>query len=285
MKHLRIPLFLALCAASSSLTAQTPPASALAADIAGMQRELGQLRERVNRLEAQQQGQGIIQLLNQVEALRTEVAALRGSQQEMAHMQQNADRRQKELFANFDDRLRESDQRLREFDQRMRELDQRLRELASRPAPAAETIRLQPSASLMVPQPTAAGAVDPEAEGRRYDAALALFRAGDYRAAVTAFQEFLRQYPSGALASNGHYWLGLSHFALGEFREAAASQLRLLKDFPLSAKVPDAMVNLARAQIQMGDIETARTTLEQVIARYPVSRAAEVARQVQALIR
>jgi len=268
-----LPLLL-LLALSADAWAQPAPAPVASgtAELASLQRELAQLRERLARIEAQQQSQGLINLFNQVEGLRADVATLRGSQQEMAHVQQNADQRQKELFADFDERLRE--------------IDQRVKDLANRPATApADNIRLQPSASLMVTQVPAPAAVDPEAEGRRYDAALALFRAGDYRGAVAAFQEFLRLNPSGALASNGHYWLGLSHFALGQFRDAAASQLRLLKDFPLSTKAPDAMVNLARAQIQMGDNDTARATLEQVIARYPVSRAADVARQVQATIK
>jgi tol-pal system protein YbgF len=230
-----------------------------------MAAELRQMSQRVGRLEAQLQNQGLLNLLNQIEAQKVELARLRGSQEEMAHVQQQADRRQKELFADF---------------------DVRLRELANRPPPPpSDNMRLQPSPNLISSAPVAvraapAPAADPEAESRTYNQAMRLVNSGDYPGAIKAFTTFLEQYPTGPLSSNGHYWLGLSHAALRDHKSAVASYLRLLKDFPLSDKVPDTMLSLSRAYVQMGETDRARAQLDELIRRFPITKAAADARKL-----
>lgn len=247
----RAPLFLFGCLAVSGTVLAGPTEDALA--------QVGELRkisaaqeERIVRLEAQLQNQGLLNLLNQVEALKAEMARLRGGQEEQAYKLDNADKRTKDLFSD---------------------LDGRIKELASRPAaPAADAMRLQVSQSLLPPAPPP---TDSEAEARAYEAAQALVKAGKYKEAVTAFGAFIRQYPSGALAANALYWTGFSHVGLSDFKSASASYQRLLKEFPASPKAPDAMLSLARAQVQMNEPDAARGTLDQLIAKHPQSKAAE----------
>jgi tol-pal system protein YbgF len=229
---------------------------------------LEELADRLNKLEDQSGSRGLLNLLNQVEVLKVEVARLRGAQEEMVHRMQLSDQRQKEVLEAFDLQIKGIDADLKD-----------VRELAKR--------QVSPSA----PPVIAAGSkdfrpvVDPEAETRAYEAALNQFKAADYRAATTAFNSFLDQYPASSLAGNAAYWLGLTFFSTGDHKNAAAAQRRLLKDYPLHPKTPDAMVNLARAQIQLGETESARQNLEQVIARYPTSRSAELAKKILSLLK
>lgn len=259
--------------------------------------ELATLKTRVEQLEATVRSQGLLDLLGQVQALRAELAKLRGSLEEMRHAQQIADKRGRELFSDLDDRHNK-------LKTTQEELERRLRELASAP-PATPTVppptveasatasatppgeaqtdkvRLQSSRDLAA----SASPADAEAENKAYDAALNHFKIGDYGKAVSAFQAFLKLYPRGAFASNAHYWLGLSYFSQGDYKGAAAAQLRLLKDFPQSHKAPDAMVSLARAQIQLGELDLARHTLEQIQAKYPLTKAADSARKMLAILK
>lgn len=237
--------------------------------------EVAALKERLGRLETQLKNQGLLDMLNQMQEMRAEQAKLRGQLEEMVHLQKLADKRQKDLFADLDERqaqLKES----------LTGLDARVVQLASQPASAArDPVRLQPSQSLVasVQAPDAGG------EAKAYEAALNQFKLGDYAAAVEAFQDFIKLYPDGTFASNGHYWLGLSYFSLGDYKHAAASQQRLLREHGQSHKAPDAMVSLARAQVQLGETETARKTLEQVLEKYPATRAAEAARKMLDLMK
>lgn len=221
------------------------------------------LEDRLRRLEAQLSNQGLLNLLNQLNELRAELARLRGQQEAQQHA---IDQIQQRLKAAYED-----------LDGHLRALDDRLKDLASRAAAstaAPEAIQLQPSLTLL------GSSLDARSESRSYESALTLFRSGDYKAAVGAFQAFLGDFPSGNLASNAHYWLGLAHASLGDHRSAVQAYEKLINAFPTSNKVPDAMLSLARSRIQMGETAAAQSLLDQLVARFPQSRAAENARKL-----
>lgn len=229
---------------------------------------------RVAKPEPQPNSAGLLDLLGQVQGMREDIARLRGSLEEVTHLQKLADKRQKDLFADLDERQSK-------LKGALADVDGRLQELASRVLSPKEAVRLQTSQSLAAAAPVP----DAESEAKAYEAALGQFKVGNYTAAVEAFQAFLKIHPNGAFASNAHYWLGLSYFSLGDYKSAAASQLRLLRDHPQSPKAPDAMVSLARAQVQLGELDAARNALDQVLDKYPVTRAAEAARKMLTLMK
>ncbi|MFA5081825.1 MAG: tol-pal system protein YbgF [Hydrogenophilaceae bacterium] len=228
---------------------------------------LDSLSARLDKLEDQAKNQGLLSLLNQVEAIKSEVARLRGAQDELAHRQQLADTRQKEVLADFDERLKE------------------IRAQASRPVAAPVPTPVVAVAAHAVEVPAPPPPVDPEAETRAYEAGLNLFKAADYAGSINAFNAFMDKYPSSSLAGNACYWLALTYFARGDHRSAVATQQRLLRDYPQHAKVPDAMVNMARAHIQLGQTEEARRLLEEVSVKYPATRSAELAKKILTLFR
>lgn len=226
-------------------------------------------QEQLSRLEAQLQNQGVINLLNQVEALKTEVARLRGFQEEQAYQMDVAEKRVKDLFIDLDGRLSET--------------REQVKELANRSAAPADAVHLQPAQSLTV-LPTPVAPADGDAESRAYGAAHVLVKNGKYKEAVQAMQAFLDQYPGGSLAPNAVYWMGFSQVNLGDFPSAAASYQRLIDQYPSSPKAADAMLSLARAHIQANEVPLARTTLEQLIAKYPSSRAAAAGKKLLATL-
>jgi tol-pal system protein YbgF len=257
-----IPVLLAFLAASGAASAG--PAEDALAQAAELRRALVSQDERIGRLESQLQNQGLLNLLNQVEYLKSEVARLRGGQEEQAYKLDNADKRVRDLFAD---------------------LDSRVKELASRPmAPPGDAVRLQAAQSLVTAAP-APTPIDSEAEARAYEAAQSLVKTGKYKEAVVAFQAFLKQFPNGALAANALYWTGFSHVGLSDFKGASLSYQRLLKEFPASPKAPDAMLSLARAQIQMNEPDLARATLEQLVAKHPQGKASENGKKLLATLK
>lgn len=257
---IRAHFLLLVCLPISAAAIAGPAEDALARSVELQKSDRAQ-EERIARLEAQMQNQGLLNLLNQVEALKTEVARLRGIQEEQAYRLENADKRSKDLFAD---------------------LDERVREIATRPvASPADAIRLQPSQTLIAAPPAP---VDAEAEARAYASAHGFVKSAKYKEAVTALQGFLDQYPDGGLAANAVYWLGFSHVGLSDFKAGIAGYQRLLRDFPNSPKVPDAMLSLARAQVQTRDIDAARATLYQLFAKHPQSKAAENGKKLLATL-
>lgn len=247
--------------------AHAGPAEDALAISSELQKSLKAQQERITQLEAQMQNKGMIDLLNQLSALKSEVARLRGFQEEQAYQMDVAEKRVKDLFMDLDTRLVQ------------------VRELASRPMPAqADAIRLQPAQTLASVPTSTPRNVDPEAESRAYSAAHALVKGGKYMEAVQAMRAFQEEYPGGSLAPNAVYWMGFSLVNLGDFPAAATAYQKLIDEYPTSSKAPDAMLSLARARIQSNDLAQARTTLEQLIAKYPISKAAATGKKLLATL-
>jgi tol-pal system protein YbgF len=237
--------------------------------------------QRLGELESQARNRSIIDLFNQVETLRTEMARLRGQLELLQNEIENSQKRQRDLYVDLDSRMRKLE----------------TAQEASRQA-AAQPIATQPSAIVQAPvvpdpartaPPAIAGqqqaplqvvpVADPAQEQRAYDQGLDHFRAGRYNEAVTAFQIFIRSYPRSPLASSAQYWIGNSLYAARDFRGSIAAQRQLLSQYPESNKASDALLNIATSQAELGDIQGARSTLQEVNAKYPSSEAAAKARQ------
>ena len=264
----RLLILLVFAGLSAAGPACAGPAEDALAQATELRRIVVLQDERIARLEAQLQNQGLLNLHNQVELLKAEVARLRGGQEEQLYKADNADKRVRDLFADLDGRLKEL-----------------AKEVANRPAPPPpDAVRLQVAQSLVTPVVPSAP-VDSEAEARAYENAQSLVKTAKYREAIAAFQAFLKQYPSGALAANALYWTGFSHVGVSDFKGASTNYQRLLKEFPNSAKAPDALLSLARAQAQLNETENARVTLEQLIAKHPQSKAAESGKKLLATLK
>ncbi len=202
-------------------------------------RQVGELSARVER--ADQAARGQLELQSQLESLRQEVARLRGQVEVQAHELATAQRQ-------LGDQLATVDTRIKKFEPVAAEIDGR---------------------SITVDQ----------SEKRAFDMALQTFRAGDYRGALAAFQNFRSQYPESPYLPGVLFWLGSSQFALKDYKGAIASQQALLARYPDNPRAPDALFNVGYAQAESGDRKAARATLEQVVAKYPDSQAAQRARE------
>jgi tol-pal system protein YbgF len=197
------------------------------------------------RLSKAEDRRALIELASQIEALRGEIARLRGQLEVIQNQVETADKRGKDLYVDIDTRLRKLEQ---------------AKETATADKPAAEA---GPAA----------------AEVKAYEAALNLFKAGNYPLAVSAFQLFLYTYPSGKLAPNAQYWMGNTQSAQGQHKQAIATHQKLLATWPDDAKAPDALAGIATAQEALGDRRGAQKTLEGLLVKYPQSPAAASAKQ------
>jgi tol-pal system protein YbgF len=241
--------------------------------------------QRIGELEAQARNRSIIDLFNQVETLRAEMARLRGQLELLQNEIENSQKRQRDLYVDLDGRMRKLEAQQQEAArQAAAQPSPQPGLVASQPALAADPARSAPpavagqqAAPLQVApaQPTS----DPALEQRAYDQGLDHFRAGRFGEAVTAFQIFIRNYPRSPFASSAQYWIGNSLYATRDFRGSIAAQRQLLSQYPDSNKAPDALLNIATSQSELGELQAARATLQEVNTKYPSSEAAAKARQ------
>lgn len=214
-------------------------------------RAILEIRDRLNNMQneinAKADKSNNFDLNNQNEQLRQEIAKLRGQVEELANQLANEQRRQKDFYVDLDNRLRK-------FEPQKTTIDGK---------------------EVMISQQ----------EQRDYDAALAYFKAGDYRNAGASFYDFTRRYPASGLAPSAQYWLGNTYYAQRDYKNAISAQQVVVKNYPDSPKAADALLNIASCQIELKDRIAAKRTLETLVAQYPDAPAAQTAKDRLAALR
>lgn len=213
-------------------------------------RQIAELRARSNeRFDTQSKAQ--IELVNQIEQLKGEVARLRGQLETLTYELDTAKKRQQDFYIDLDGRLNKFESG------------------AAAPSPGGDAAAPAPAAKK----------ADPAEEARAYEAALNLFKAGKYKDSAAAFESFGREHPDSDLAPSAQYWLGNSHYGLRDCKKAIEAQKVVIARWGSHPKAPDAMLNMATCQQELGDAKTAKQTLEMLVAKYPGSSAAATASQ------
>ncbi len=253
-------------------------------------------------VESQTGGRGMVQLLNQVDALNGELNKLRGKIEELGHGVSTAEKRQRDMYLDLDTRMRRVEQNaaasqkkeqemIAALEERLRKLEQSVQAMQTQPAiPApvntgAASEAPPPSGATTAAATTTAVAPAADSPQRAYETAMGSYRASDYQAAINGFLGFLKMHPQHTLAANAQYWTGDAYFQLRDYKSAIEAQRKLLSTYPESAKIPDALLNLGSAELGIGDAAAARKTWEDLIAKHPNTDAAEKAKQRLARLR
>jgi len=190
---------------------------------------------------------GLLDLANQIEQLRAEIARLRGQNEQLAREVAELQRAQKDVQVGLDERLRQ-----------------------------VEPLKVDLDGQSFSAQP---------AEKREFDAAMDTLRRSEFEAAATAYTVFLRKHPNSGYTPSALYWLGNAQYANRAYKDAIVSHTRLVNEFGTHARAPEAMLAMANSQVELKDARGARRTLEDLIKRYPQSEAAAAARERLARLR
>jgi tol-pal system protein YbgF len=183
----------------------------------------------------------LLDLSNQIEALRNEMANLRGQNEQLAKGVADVQRSQKDMTQGVDERLRK-------FEPGKVALDGK--EFVAEPA-----------------------------EKQEFEAALATLRKGDFSAAQTSFVNFMKRYPQSGYQSSSLFWLGNAQYALRNYRDAVTNFRSLVAAEPGHARAPEALLSMANCQVELKDVKSARKTLDDLVKTYPQSEAASVAKE------
>lgn len=120
--------------------------------------------------------------------------------------------------------------------------------------------------------------VDP-AERRDFDAALVVFRRGDFLSAQNLFVGFLARYPTSPYALSALFWLGNAQYATRDYKEAVINFRALIARNAEHPRAPEAVLSVANCQLELKDTRGARKTLADLIKAYPQSEAAVAAKE------
>ena len=211
--------------------------------------------QRLQAIEAITKGGGLMEMQNQIESLKQEVARLKGDLEVANHNVDATQQRQKDLYGDTDTRLRKLDGG------------------ATSAAAGSSDASAPPSAAVV-----AAPAKNTQ-EYQLLELANGLSKESKHKDAFNAYDKFLKDYPNSMLAAEATYGLGYSQFALKNYKSSIATQQKVIDLHPESPKVPDAMLNMANSQIQLGLVPGAKKTLRDLIAQFPNSEVTPTAQK------
>jgi tol-pal system protein YbgF len=207
----------------------------------------------IARVDGKADTKSIMDLANEIEKLKQEVANLRGQIESASNDIANTQKRQKDFYIDLDQRLRTIEQK------------QAASEKAATEAKPSEA---------KAPEPA-----EPPSEQKTFDAALALFKAQDYRQAAQGFTDFLKRFPESPNLPQAYFWLGSSHYGLQDCVSAIPAFQTVITRFQTSTRAPDAMLSLAECQNDMKNKVAARQTLNNLMKRFSGTPAAKAAKE------
>lgn len=108
---------------------------------------------------------------------------------------------------------------------------------------------------------------------------------GSLGTAQRAYEQFLEEYPTHALAPDAHFFLADILTQQDRPEDALEALQEIQRLYPSASRVPDALYRIAVLQQEAGDTDDARATLERLINTYPDASIALVARDMLAELR
>jgi tol-pal system protein YbgF len=207
----------------------------------------------------------------QMDALQQEVSLLRGQIDQLDYELDTIKQRQRSLYLDMDRRL-----------SNLEAGSGGGGEGSSGIAPPKTSAR---TSGLPVPVPTASSggssaSAAADADGQEaYSKAFSLLKEGRYQQSITAFEDFLRQYPQSKYSDNAQYWLGEANYVSRDYKKALEEFQRLIARFPESTKIPGARLKIGYVYFELKNWSAARDSLQQVIKLYPEASVAKKAQE------
>ncbi|GGX32563.1 tol-pal system protein YbgF [Undibacterium squillarum] len=193
-----------------------------------------------SRIETKADKSTALDLANENEKLRAELAKLRGQVEVLANDIANAQRRQQDFYVDLDNRIR----------------------------------KLEPKRMVV----DGREAVIEPGEERAFEGAMNVYKSGDFKAAVNGFSGFLNSYPNSVYAGQAQYWMGNSYLAQRDCKGMIPVMQQLVKSYPDHPKAPEALLNISLCQVELKDKPAAKKTLETIVRDYPNTEAAQAAK-------
>jgi tol-pal system protein YbgF len=212
------------------------------------------------------------EIAQQMQWLQEELQNMRGQLELAEHEIEQLQTRQRDLYADLDQRISEIRQDLAKA------------ESAAKPEVQAAAMPEEPEAVAAQEQAALAAAAaavvaEADADQAAYNSAYELLQRKRYTMAIDAFDDYLAEHPEGQYAANAYYWLGETHVIYDDLERAEESFQAVIEQYPLHQKAQDAMLKLGYVYDSTGDQEKAIATLTEVKTKYPNSSAARLAEQ------
>ncbi len=236
----------------------------------------GDYNARLEKVEKAVNNNALLDMLDLLESLKTEVSSLRGEIEVQTHTIEQLKQKQRELYTDVDNRL----QRVENNGATNSGTLTTSKDTEITPAfENTESANEESSEVLEIADSTndATKAPDPAKAEAAYQKAFKLLKDSRYDQALVAFKSFLNDYPTNPFSDNAQYWLAETNYVMQKYELAINEYQALLNTYPDSKKVSHALLKIGYSYAELGNESDAKKTLEEVKAQYPGTTAARLA--------
>lgn len=241
---------------------------------------------RLERLENIIENQVSADLLNQLEAMQQEVQSLRGKIEEQQHEITTLNQKQEKLYLNLDSRIGSLTQHNGATPQSILPPDPVSEVHTTAPVLDPNAVSTTPAVTTgQIHRSDSIWHVTEYKEKEAYDTAYKFMSSKLYPEAITAFKEYLLQYPSGTYAPNSYYWLGEVYVLEWQKNKADQALIQtaisafqtVVNNFPQHHKAVDSLLKLGIVEAEQQHWQAAKDIFTKVIQRYPDTSGARIA--------
>ncbi len=216
-------------------------------------------------------------MLDVLEQLKLEVSELRGKIEIQTHTLEQLQIKQRDLYTDADSRLQklETAKASTKTDDAI-VINSETNVTEDEVVDTENTEQNQPETVAEVRE---AMSVDPVKAEAEYQHAFKLLKESQYDRALSAFKQYLKDYPGSDFADNAQYWLGETRYVMQQYDKAISEYQALLNSYPESQKISHAMLKIGYSYAELGNAGDAEKMLNKVKIRYPGTTAARLAEE------
>ena len=246
---------------------------------------INNIDKRLEKIEKQLNNSALLEMLESLESLKTEINTLRGEIEVQGYAIDQLKQKQRDLYTDLDRRLELSGSNNTGDDSSndLQVLDTNAnQEIINENDTASEQ-------SLVIETTSDIGQnddinseeklIDPQEAEKYYRSAFKLLKESQYDQALLAFKSFLKDYPDSAFSNNAQYWIGEANYVMQNYEIAINEYQALLNTYPNSQKISHALLKIGYSYAELGNISDAKKILKEVIRQYPDTTVSRLANE------
>ncbi|MFN7095029.1 MAG: tetratricopeptide repeat protein [Burkholderiales bacterium] len=212
---------------------------------------LSQVQQNVGVLGTKLSNQRLLDLLNKLDSLQSQVDQLNGSVATLKHNLQTYQSTQDQLYQSLQQQI------------------QSLQRVAGQ------------SPSDMAPKSDSSATISEgiTSSGNNLKLALTRIKKHDFAGAIKELKAIIKTVNDPAVVASANYYLSVAYAANGQYQESITVARKFVAENPQSRNAPDALRTIYIAQNQLGMTKSAANTAKRLIKEYPGSAAAKKVQQ------
>ena len=246
---------------------------------------INNIDKRLEKVEKQLNNSALLEMLESLESLKTEINTLRGEIEVQGYTIDQLKQKQRDLYTDLDRRLELSGSNNTSDDPSndLQVLDTNAnQEIINENDTTSEQ-------SLVIETTSDIGQsgdvnseeklINPQEAEKYYRSAFKLLKESQYDQALLAFKSFLKDYPDSAFSNNAQYWIGEANYVMQNYEIAINEYQALLNTYPNSQKISHALLKIGYSYAELGNIADAKKILKEVIRQYPDTTVSRLANE------